>query len=141
TMMYHVAYRRQTVNLRSSGRYRGIGYVWLRYRIPKARNPGDLSDKIIGGVKWSAAPASARRGGEPRRATARPLCRISTPRKFQAATIALQSAGAATATCAIRWPAGRRCETERKNPSGRLGDHTNLHALVAQLDRASDFES
>src|SRR5260370_30529562 len=27
-----------------------------------ARNPGDLSDKIIGRVKWSAAPASARRG-------------------------------------------------------------------------------
>src|SRR5713101_9827588 len=29
------------------------------------------------------------------------------------------------------------------NPSGRLrvGDHTNLHALVAQPDRASDFES
>ncbi len=77
-----------------------------------------------------------------RRATARSPRKISMPEKFEAAAISAGSAGAATARCAIRLPAGAAAGRTERNRSGRRSEwRSYLHALVAQLDRASDFES
>ena len=69
--------------------------------------------------------------------------RVPRKRRSQQREFLHKSAGTAAAKCAIRLPQGPRPRLLKEDyrASSPPGPPCGLHALVAQLDRASDFES